>query len=110
MISTQRMQQIYDSVLAQKQLQLSVGGGISLDGVRVAFVQMRQILDAEGATDNEKATFRQVIKDAITAGHWRVAAHRDRTVEALDSALDNIPLAVAADEQVVSPGLAPVIF
>ena len=109
MITNQRMQEVYDGVLQQKQLQLTGGGSTSLSHIRDAFVAMRQQLDADDATQDEKTAFRARIEHAIDQGIWRVTAQRSAVLGALASAFDGIPQE-GPEEQVAVSALATVQF
>ena len=91
MITTQQMQEIYDGVLRKKQISLADGGVTSLSYIREAFAAMRQQLDAEGATQDQKASFRARIERAIDEGIWRVKEQRSAVLGALASAFDGFP-------------------
>lgn len=106
-MTKQRMQQIYDGVQRKHGLELA-GTTASTSSVRSAFVEMRQVLDVENASEEEKRAFASTIQKAINEGIWRVADHRTATSDLLKSAFTGA--AQETTEQVVSLSLKPVKF
>jgi hypothetical protein len=107
-VTTKRMQQIYDGVLRIKKFDLTSGGVISLSYIRESFVIMRELLDAERASPEEKDAFVQTVQHAIHEGVWRVEADLLVVSDALTSAFAGVVQNTST--RVVSPCLRPVRF
>jgi hypothetical protein len=102
------MQQIDDGVLRIKKLDLTSSGGISLAYIREAFVIMRELLDGEHASPEEKDAFVRTVQCASHEGCWRVDAHRVAVNDVLTYAFAGI--VPHTSTQVVSPTLRAVRF